>query len=49
MTTDESMPVEAIICPICNGMGEYSVRSDGPPGDEWVSCDNCEEKGWMIP
>lgn len=35
------------VCPTCNGMGEYSVHSGGPDGDEYVGCDNCDSKGYV--
>ncbi len=43
--TDEHVPLK--VCPICNGNGEYSVHSGGPDGDEYVSCDDCDGKGYV--
>jgi DnaJ-class molecular chaperone len=45
---DRPMPVEAEICTFCNGRGEYSVHSGGPDGYEYVSCDMCDGKGWVV-
>lgn len=39
--------LEPVVCPLCNGNGEYSVHSGGPDGDEYVCCDNCDGKGYI--